>query len=123
MCYGRGTHENSAGVLLAEPVSEHEAHDDDSGKEEEDCGVWVVVEMSEVEEDESDEEVQQAPQNIDDGRGQPSAGRLCEGRGEWFSGDAFDEVRDGVGEERSGEEGSEIGVPRHGWDFSKGVSL
>jgi hypothetical protein len=108
--------------LFAKPGAELEAHDENSGEEEDKGGVVrVVVEVSEMEEDESDEEVQEAPQDIDDWRGQSFAGRFREGSGEWFSGDAFDEVRDGVREERSGEEGGDVGVPGHGWDFSKGV--
>lgn len=118
--HGGGNFSGSAGVLFPEMGTGHEAHDEDSG-EEEDKGevVRVVMKAADVEEDEADDEIQESPEGVDEGRGHSSAGRFGEGAGEWFSGDALDEVRYGVGEERSGEEGGEVGVPGHGGDFSK----
>ena len=101
--------------LFSEMPTELEAHGEHSGEKEDECGVVrVVVEVSDVKEDESDDEVQEAPEDVDDRRGQSFAGRGGEGSWEWFSGDAFDEVRDGVHEERSGEEAGDVGVPGHG---------
>ena len=103
-------------MLFAEPVAELEAQGEDSCEEDDERGVMrMVVEVRDVEEDESDDEVEQAPERVDNGRGQSFAGRLGEGSGEWFSGDAFDEVGDGVREERSGKKCGEIGVPMHRW--------
>lgn len=63
--------------------AEHEAHDEDSGEESDGCGVvQVMVEVSDADEDDTDDDVHKAPQDIDDGRGQSSARRLGEGRGE-----------------------------------------
>ena len=65
-----GPPRRSAGVLFAEPVAELKTHEEDSGEEEDDGGVVrVVVEVPGVEEDETDDEVQEAPEGIDDGRG------------------------------------------------------
>ena len=79
----------------------------------------MMVKASYVDEYETDDEVQQAPKDVDDGRGSSFAGRFREGRGEWFSGDTFDEMRDSVCKERTGEEAGDIGVPGHGGNFSR----
>lgn len=101
-------------MLFSEIDAEHGAHGEDSGEEDNHGGVQVVVvKVSDVGEQDTDDDVQDAPEHIDDGRGQSAARRLGEGRGEGFSADAFDEVRDGVGEERSGEEACDVGVPKH----------
>jgi hypothetical protein len=55
---------------FAEPGAELEGNEEDSGEEEDDGGVVrMVMEVSGVDEDESDDEVQEASQNVDDGRG------------------------------------------------------
>ncbi len=114
----------SALALFAEGEAEHEAHEDDSGEEEDERGVVrMVVEVSDVKKDESDDEIQEAPEDVNDGRGQSFTGRFCKGSGEWFSGDAFDEMRDGVCEERSGEEAGEVGVPGHGGILARAGGL
>lgn len=59
----------SARVLLAEGEAEHEAHQGNPSEEEDERGVVrVMVEVSDVKEDESDDEVEQAPEDVNDGR-------------------------------------------------------
>lgn len=106
-------------MLFAEVDAEHDAHDEESGEEGDVDGIQLaVMKVSEVGEQDTDDDVQDAPEHIDDGRGESAARRFGEGRGEGFSADAFDEVRDGVCEEGSGKEACDVGVPKHARDCS-----
>ena len=65
--------------VFPESETKKQAQGKHSGEEEDEGGgVRVVVEFSCVEEAEADDEVQESPEDVDDGRGQSSA----EGSGE-----------------------------------------
>src|ERR1700678_2916014 len=59
--------------------------------------------------------VEEAPENVHRRRGQPFAGRLCEGRLEGPSHDAADKMRNGVGQEYSSKEVRHKMKPGHGF--------
>jgi hypothetical protein len=67
-----------------------------------------------ADEDATDNQVQQSPEDVDGGRGESFAGWFGKRGGEAIAADAFDEVRDEVGEEHSGEEAGDVVVPGHG---------
>lgn len=49
-------------MLFAEGGGEHQAHDEDSGEEEKECGMLrVVAQARDVDEDECDDEIQESP--------------------------------------------------------------
>src|ERR1700728_2729651 len=59
--------------------------------------------------------VEEAPKNVHCGRGQPLAGRLCEGRLKGLSHHAADIMRNGVGQENSSKEIRHKMKPGHGY--------
>ena len=82
----------------------HEAEEKKAEEEKNEGGVEADFDSGEAEESEGDDEVKEAPEEIHDGVGVAAAWRPRERAGEWLAAQSANEVRDGVAQERAGEE-------------------
>src|SRR5580692_10061867 len=100
-------------MLLRKAPAHHHAQGREAGKEDAERQPVMPRDLACLDQNAAYHEIEERPHHVDCWRGEPSAGRLCEGRGKRVTAHAVHKMRHGIREKCTGKETANIAEPHH----------